>query len=154
MDVQMDAQNMEHANNQDMLFIGKGRRKRAIARISLLPKPLESSDSTYSCQINGQSLQSYFHNDPFSLLTVEGPFKALTDQDHPFLDIEVKVRGGGLSSQAEAIRLGISKALVAMQPPLRHLLREQGFLTSDARRKERKKYGLKKARKASQFSKR
>ena len=90
-DVQMDAQNMEHANNQDMLFIGKGRRKRAIARISLLPKPLESSDSTYSCQINGQSLQSYFHNDPFSLLTVEGPFKVLTDQDHPFLDIEVKV---------------------------------------------------------------
>ena len=155
MDVQMDAQNMEHANNQDMLFIGKGRRKRAIARISLLPKPLESSDSTYSCQINGQSLQSYFHNDPFSLLTVEGPFKVLTDQDHPFfLDIEVKVRGGGLSSQAEAIRLGISKALVAMQPPLRHLLREQGFLTTDARRKERKKYGLKKARKASQFSKR
>ena len=154
MDVQMDAQNMEHANNQDMLFIGKGRRKRAIARIILLPKPLESSDSTYSCQINGQSLQSYFHNDPFSLLTVEGPFKVLTDQDHPFLDIEVKVRGGGLSSQAEAIRLGISKALVAMQPPLRHLLREQGFLTTDARRKERKKYGLKKARKASQFSKR
>jgi len=154
MDVQMDAQNMEHANNQDMLFIGKGRRKRAIARISLLPKPLESSDSTYSCQINGQSLQSYFHNDPFSLLTVEGPFKVLMDQDHPFLDIEVKVRGGGLSSQAEAIRLGISKALVAMQPPLRHLLREQGFLTTDARRKERKKYGLKKARKASQFSKR
>ena len=145
---------MEHANNQDMLFIGKGRRKRAIARISLLPKPLESSDSTYSCQINGQSLQSYFHNDPFSLLTVEGPFKVLTDQDHLFLDIEVKVRGGGLSSQAEAIRLGISKALVAMQPPLRHLLREQGFLTTDARRKERKKYGLKKARKASQFSKR
>nr|YP_009646175.1 ribosomal protein S9 [Chloropicon laureae]QBX97738.1 ribosomal protein S9 [Chloropicon laureae] len=150
----MDVQSMEHVNNQGNLFIGKGRRKRAIARISLLPKPLESSETTYSCQVNGQSLQSYFQNDPFSLLMVEGPFKVLTDQDHPFLDIEVKVIGGGLSSQAEAIRLGISKALVAMQPPLRHLLRQEGFLTSDARRKERKKYGLKKARKASQFSKR
>jgi small subunit ribosomal protein S9 len=150
----MDVQNMEHVSNQEILFIGKGRRKRATAQIRLLPKPLDSSESTYLCQINGQSLQSYFHNDPFSLLTVEGPFKFLAEQDHPFLDIQVKVTGGGLSSQAEAIRLGISKALVAMQPPLRHLLREQGFLTSDARRKERKKYGLKKARKASQFSKR
>nr|YP_009646317.1 ribosomal protein S9 [Chloropicon roscoffensis]QBX98016.1 ribosomal protein S9 [Chloropicon roscoffensis]QBX98087.1 ribosomal protein S9 [Chloropicon roscoffensis] len=150
----MDVRSMEHVSNQDNLFIGKGRRKRAIARISLLPKPSESSESPYSCQINGQPLQSYFGNDPFSLLTVEGPLKLLAEQEHPFLDVEVKVRGGGLSSQAEAIRLGLSKALVAMQPPLRHLLREQGFLTSDARRKERKKYGLKKARKASQFSKR
>ena len=152
--VQMDVQSMEHVNSQEILFIGKGRRKRATAQIKLLPKSLEVSESTYSCKINGQSLQSYFHNDPFNLLTVEGPFKVLTDQDHPYLDIEVKVTGGGLSSQAEAIRLGISKALVAMQPPLRSALRDEGFLTSDARRKERKKYGLKKARKASQFSKR
>ena len=70
---------MEHVSNQDNLFIGKGRRKRAIARISLLPKPLESSESTYSCQINGQPLQSYFGNDPFSLLTVEGPLKLLAE---------------------------------------------------------------------------
>ena len=53
---------MEHVSNQDNLFIGKGRRKRAIARISLLPKPSESSESPYSCQINGQPLQSYFGN--------------------------------------------------------------------------------------------
>ena len=125
--VQMDVQSMEHVNNQEMLFMGKGRRKRAIAQIRLLSKSLESSESTYLCQINGQSLESYFHNDPFNLLKVEGPFKVLATQDHPFLDVQVKVTGGGLSSQAEAIRLGISKALVAMQPPLRHLLREQGF---------------------------
>lgn len=152
--VQTDAQSMEHVNNQNNLFIGKGRRKRAIARISVLPTSLDSQDSTYSCQVNGESLQSYFQNDPFSLLTVEGPVKVLAEQDHPFLNIEVKVRGGGLSSQAEAIRLGLSKALVSMEPQLRQPLRNQGFLTSDARRKERKKYGLKKARKASQFSKR
>ena len=114
---------MEHVSNQDNLFIGKGRRKRAIARISLLPKPSESSESPYSCQINGQPLQSYFGNDPFSLLTVEGPLKLLAEQEHPFLDVEVKVRGGlrnrsgrvgsGRSSRAFSLARALSRSRCA-----------------------------------------
>nr|QBX98433.1 ribosomal protein S9 [Chloropicon sp. RCC4434] len=151
----MDDQNMEqHAHKSNTLFTGLGRRKRAIARITLLPKPQDSSESFYSCQVNGESLQSYFHNDPFNLLAIQAPFNLFHKQDHRFLEVRVNVSGGGLSSQAEAIQLGIAKALVKMESSLRSSLRQDGFLTSDARRKERKKYGLKKARKASQFSKR
>nr|YP_009646456.1 ribosomal protein S9 [Chloropicon maureeniae]QBX98226.1 ribosomal protein S9 [Chloropicon maureeniae] len=149
----MDVQNMEHVNNQNF-FLGLGRRKRSSARITVLPKPKDSSESTFSCQINGQSFESYFQKDPFSLLKVQAPFKVIQEQDYPFLEVRVNVSGGGLSSQADAIRLALSKALIQMQPNLRQLLRQAGFLTSDARRKERKKYGLKKARKAPQFSKR
>lgn len=181
---QMDVQSMEQTNNTKSLFIAMGRRKRATARIILKAKssssqkvPLENdmlsssplvngngngenqiipidNGAVCSYTVNGKSLSTYFRDDPFSLGAVKTPFELLPEGGYPFLDVTIKVSGGGLKSQAEAIRLGLSKALVQMEPHFRILFREAGFLTTDARRKERKKYGLKKARKAPQFSKR
>ena len=125
--------------------VGLGRRKEAIARVRLIP-------GTGQWRLNGRSLEDYFPNKlhqqlvraPFTVLDLEGRF-----------DVIARINGGGVSGQAGALRLGVSRALNEIDRDAnRPALKKAGFLTRDARATERKKAGLKKARKASQFSKR
>jgi len=125
-------------------FYGTGKRKSAIARTRLYP-------GTGKIEVNGRPVEEYFPREtlrmiitqPLKLLNLEGKF-----------DIKVNVKGGGISGQADAIKHGISRALLEYDPELRKPLKTAGFLTRDARVKERKKYGQPKARKKFQFSKR
>ncbi len=126
-------------------YWGTGRRKKAIARVRLIP----AGDGTIS--INGKTLDEYFGLDTLKFI-VRQPLE-LTDTAAKY-DIFVNVRGGGFTGQAGAIRHGISRALLGAEPETRAALKKAGFLTRDSRMKERKKYGLKKARRAPQFSKR
>lgn len=125
-------------------FFGTGRRKNAVARVRLMP-------GKGNIIINNRTLDEYFGMDTLKY-TVKQPL-LLTETIDKF-DIYVKVLGGGLTGQAGAIRLGIARALTKADSELRPVLKKAGFLTRDPRMKERKKYGLKKARKAPQFSKR
>ncbi len=125
-------------------FYGTGRRKKSIARVRLVP-------GTGVITVNGKTLDEYFGletlkliiNQPFGVTATEGKF-----------DIIATVKGGGLSGQAGAIRHGVAKALLQADETFRPALKKAGFLTRDPRMKERKKYGLKAARRAPQFSKR
>jgi small subunit ribosomal protein S9 len=121
-----------------------GRRKEAIARVRLVP-------GAGQWTINGRSLEDYFPNKVHQQVVNE-PLKTLDVADH--YDVLVRVQGGGVSGQAGAVRLGIARALTQTDDDARPPLKRAGFLTRDARAKERKKYGLKKARKAPQYSKR
>ena len=121
-----------------------GRRQEAIARVRLIP-------GTGQWKINGRTLEDYFPNKVHQQIVNE-PLKTLDVADR--YDILVRVQGGGVSGQAGAVRLGIARALTDSDPEARPPLKKAGFLTRDARVKERKKYGLKKARKAPQYSKR
>ena len=124
---------------------GTGRRKSSVARVHLFP------NGTGSITINGRPLDEYFGLETLKLI-VRQPFAA-TDTMGKF-DVEATVTGGGVTGQAGAIRHGISRALLVYSPELRPVLKKAGFLTRDPRMKERKKYGLKAARRAPQFSKR
>jgi small subunit ribosomal protein S9 len=123
---------------------GLGRRKEAIARVRLVP-------GTGQWKINGRPLDAYFPNkvhqqivsEPFVTLGAEGQF-----------DVVALITGGGVTGQAGALRLGVARALILIDAENRPALKKAGFLTRDPRVKERKKYGLKKARKAPQYSKR
>ena len=122
-----------------------GRRKEAIARVRIVP-------GTGRWLINGRSLEAYFPNKVHQQMVNE-PFKTLELDDR--YDVFARIHGGGVSGQAGALRLGIARALnQADLESNRPTLKKAGFLTRDARVKERKKYGLKKARKAPQYSKR
>jgi small subunit ribosomal protein S9 len=121
-----------------------GRRKEAIARVRLIP-----GSGTWS--INGRTLEDYFPNKVHQQIVNE-PFTTLEVGDS--YDVIVRVQGGGISGQAGAVRLGIARALILADDESRPPLKKAGFLTRDPRAKERKKYGLKKARKAPQYSKR
>jgi small subunit ribosomal protein S9 len=121
-----------------------GRRKEAIARVRLVP-------GNGKWTINGRSLEDYFPNKVHQQVVNE-PLKTLDVADR--YDVLVRVQGGGVSGQAGAVRLGIARALTQTDDDARPPLKKAGFLTRDARAKERKKYGLKKARKAPQYSKR
>ena len=125
--------------------LGTGRRKKSIARVRLLP------NGTGKITVNGKDIEEYFGLDTLKLI-VRQPMELTNTQDK--YDVVVNVIGGGLSGQAGAINHGISRALVLAEENLKPELKKAGFLTRDSRMKERKKYGLKKARKASQFSKR
>ena len=125
-------------------FYGTGRRKHSVARVRLYP-------GTGSITINGRTIDDYFGLETLKLI-VRQPLE-LTETTAKF-DIEVRVGGGGISGQAGAIRHGISRALLQYNAELRPALKKAGFLTRDPRMKERKKYGLKAARRAPQFSKR
>ena len=103
-------------------------------------------------RINSKSANDFLQHDSFLVASVQGPINSLTVS--PNFDIHVEVQGGGRVGQAMAIRLGIARALNSLEPQWRTELKQKGFLARDARIKERRKYGLKKARKASQFSKR
>ncbi len=121
-----------------------GRRKKAIARVRLVP-------GDGKILINGREIDNYFGLETLKM-TVRQPL-VLTSLEGRY-DVLVNVYGGGLSGQAGAIRHGISRALVKADPELRPAVKKAGFLTRDPRMKERKKYGLKAARRAPQFSKR
>ena len=126
-------------------FLGTGRRKKAIARVRLVP------NGKGKITINKVDIEEYFETGILKLI-VRQPLE-LTGTSEKY-DIKVNVVGGGLTGQAGAISLGISRALTKAEENLRPELKKAGFLTRDSRTKERKKYGLKKARKAPQFSKR
>ena len=126
-------------------YWGTGRRKKAIARVRLVPK----GNGTIS--INKKSLDEYFGLDTLKFI-VRQPLELLGISAK--YDVLVNVCGGGYTGQAGAIRHGIARALLEAEPDCRTVLKKEGFLTRDSRMKERKKYGLKKARRAPQFSKR
>ena len=125
-------------------FWGTGRRKTAVARVRLVPG---KGDIT----INKRTMDDYFGLETLKMM-VRQPLE-LTGTGAKY-DVLVNVKGGGFTGQAGAIRHGISRALLKAEPDLRSSLKAAGFLTRDPRMKERKKYGLKAARRASQFSKR
>lgn len=125
-------------------YFGTGRRKKSVARVKLFP-------GTGVVTINGKSIDEYFGLDTLKFI-VRQPF-AVTNTEGKY-DIDCKVSGGGFTGQAGAIRHGLARALNDMDPNLREALKKAGFLTRDPRMKERMKYGLKKARRAPQFSKR
>ena len=125
-------------------FYGTGRRKKSVARVRLYP-------GTGAITINGRDIDDYFGLDTLKLI-VNQPF-GVTETEGKF-DIVANVNGGGMSGQAGAIRHGVARALLLADETFRAPLKKAGFLMRDPRMKERKKYGLKKARRAPQFSKR
>ncbi|WP_156291736.1 30S ribosomal protein S9 [Oceanobacillus salinisoli] len=125
-------------------YYGTGRRKSSTARVRLVP-------GTGNITINGREARDYFPYET-QLLILNQPLAA-TETEGTY-DVIVNVDGGGFTGQAGAIRHGISRALLEADPEYRSTLKREGFLTRDARMKERKKYGLKGARRAPQFSKR
>ena len=125
-------------------FYGTGRRKKSVARVRIMP-------GTGVININGRDIDDYFGLETLKLI-VNQPF-SVTETMGKF-DIICRVNGGGISGQAGAIRHGVAKALLLADPSFRPVLKKAGFLTRDPRMKERKKYGLKAARRAPQFSKR
>lgn len=127
-----------------VFYYGTGRRKNAVARVRLLP-------GTGNIVINDRSIDEYFGLETLKLI-VRQPL-TLTDTLGKF-DVYARVHGGGFSGQAGAIRHGISRALLRVDVQMRPVLKPAGLLTRDPRMKERKKYGLKAARRAPQFSKR
>ena len=121
-----------------------GRRKRAVARVRI-------REGSGTITINKRPVEDYFPNATHRMILSE-PLAAVRDRRG--YDIDATLHGGGVSGQAGAIRLGIARGLIALDPELRSPLKKAGFLSRDAREKESKKYGLKKARKAPQYSKR
>ena len=130
--------------SENIVFQGTGRRKESIARVRLMA-------GKGNVTVNGKTLDEYFGTEILKVI-VNQPF-AVTNTVGKY-DVIVKVVGGGYTGQAGAIRHGISRALLEANSEFRPALKANGFLTRDPRMKERKKYGLKKARKAPQFSKR
>ncbi|MDY6939329.1 MAG: 30S ribosomal protein S9 [Cyanobacteriota bacterium] len=126
-------------------YWGTGRRKEAVARVRLVPGSGELT-------VNGKPGNIYLQYNPAYIASTRTPLETLGLEAE--YDILVNVRGGGLTGQAEAIRLGVARALCELDPDNRQPLKAEGYLTRDPRAKERKKYGLRKARKAPQYSKR
>lgn len=123
---------------------GTGRRKRAVAQVRIIP-------GTGRILINKRDFRQYLRLETLQNLVTKPLMLAPGIRD---IDVIVKVEGGGISGQAGAIALGISRALLLLDPTLRPLLRQNGLLTRDPREKERKKYGRRRARRAFQYSKR
>ncbi len=133
------------ASKKKIQYWGTGRSKKAVARVRLIP------GGTGAVVINGKSLDEYFGLETLKYI-VRQPL-AVTDTLTKY-DVFANVYGGGFTGQAGAIRHGLARALIVAEPDLRPVVKKEGFLTRDSRMKERKKYGLKKARRAPQFSKR
>ena len=121
-----------------------GRRKEAVARVRLRP-------GTGTITINGRELENYFPTPTHRMILTE-PLRLTSLAEN--YDVDATIHGGGVSGQAGALRLGIARGLIDLDPELRAALKKAGMLTRDSRKKESKKYGLKKARKAPQYSKR
>ncbi len=121
-----------------------GRRKEAVARVRLV-------EGTGAFQLNGRSLEDFFPTRAHRMI-VAAPLRAVGREKD--FDVLARIEGGGVSGQAGALRMGIARALIDLDPELRPVLKKEGYLRRDAREKERRKYGLKKARKAPQYSKR
>jgi len=136
---------MNSSTNKQVVYWGTGRRKTSVARVRLVPgKGLIT--------INGRSGDHYLNFNPAYLSAVKSPLETLGLGDS--YDVLVNVYGGGLTGQADAIKQGAARALCELSPDNRKPLKIEGHLSRDPRAKERRKYGLKKARKAPQFSKR
>jgi len=123
-----------------------GRRKTSVARVRLTP----ASKNSFSIN-DGKSVEDYFLSETQRIIATEALQKAEIGQSFA---VTAKITGGGINSQAEALRHGIARAIIAVKPELRKDLKKEGFLKRDPRAKERRKFGLKKARKAPQWSKR
>ena len=136
---------MAKAAKKKVQFWGTGRRKKAVARVRLIP----GGNGTYI--INGRSIDEYCALDTVKLV-IRQPL-TLTEKEANY-DVFVNVNGGGFTGQAGAVRHGIARALLHCEEDYRPILKKAGFLTRDPRMKERKKYGLKAARRSPQFSKR
>ena len=135
---------MPKAKTDKIVFYGTGRRKSSIARVRLV-------EGKGTITINGKDIDEYLGQETLKVI-VRQPLTATNTTDK--YDVICTVQGGGFTGQAGAIRLGIARALLEANGEYRPVLKAAGFLTRDPRMKERKKYGLKKARKAPQFSKR
>ena len=135
---------MSEGNNQ-VVYWGTGRRKSSVARVRLVP-------GNGQMIINGRNGENYLQYNPGYLSAAKAPLETLGLESE--YDILVNVHGGGLTGQADSIRLGVARALCELDPENRKPLKSEGYLTRDPRSKERKKYGLHKARKAPQYSKR
>ena len=125
-------------------ILGTGRRKTSVARVKL-------SEGEGNFEFNRKTIEDYFPS-PSMRMTINKPFNVVGMEKK--FNLKVNVNGSGLSAQADAVALGISRALIQFDPDLRPKLKKAGLLTRDARKVERKKYGLKKARRAEQFTKR
>ena len=136
---------MNNPHNTKIAYFGTGRRKSSIARVRLVP-------GSGKLIINGIPGEYYLQFSPNYLRISYAPLKTLGLNSE--YDIDVKTEGGGLTGQADAIKLGVARALCEINPSNRYTLKAEGYLTRDARIKERRKYGLRKARKAPQYSKR
>lgn len=123
---------------------GTGRRKEAVARVRVV-------EGTGRMELNGRSLEEYFPSRAQRMI-VSAPLRVIGREKD--FDVFARLHGGGVTGQAGALRQGIARALIEIDPSLRPGLKAEGLLTRDAREKERRKYGLKKARKAPQYSKR
>ncbi len=125
-------------------FYGTGRRRESVARVYIKPGPARFT-------VNGRPVDEYFRNIAWHTAAVEPlKFTQMLDQ----VEVNALVKGGGVGGQSGAVRMGLSRALAALNPELRPALRKNGFLTRDPRMKERKKYGQKGARRRFQYSKR
>ena len=133
------------SSSKRVVYWGTGRRKTSVARVRVVP-----GDGTIT--INGRPGDNYLNYNPSYLNAVRAPLDTLGLSNE--YDILVNVRGGGLTGQADAIKQGAARALCELSPDNRKPLKSEGHLSRDPRAKERRKYGLKKARKAPQFSKR
>jgi small subunit ribosomal protein S9 len=148
----MPIEKKEEKKANEKYFQGIGRRKRSTARIKLFASAKKTEKSgDPDIVINGKSQKTYFSLAELQEIVV-APIRAVSGAS--ISKISVSVRGGGIRGQAEAIRLGVSRAMVLLDEESKKTLKDLGYLTRDARKVERKKAGLKKARRAPQFSKR
>lgn len=146
--------------SKEKYFEAVGRRKNAIARVriytkksaDLASKDEETNDEAALITVNGHDYGDYFHQNQDLQNIAEAPLKKLKSVNR--FKATIKVSGGGIHGQAEAIRHGLARALVMFDPNFAKKLKKSGYLTRDSREKERRKYGLKKARKAPQWAKR
>lgn len=128
-----------------VVYIGTGRRKSSVARVRLIP-------GTGAVKVNGKDGVQYFQQIAGYIQALKAPLETLGLENE--YDIVVRANGGGLTGQSDAVKLGVARALCQLDPENRQPLKTEGYLTRDPRAKERRKYGLRKARKAPQFSKR
>lgn len=136
---------MQATDNNRVVYWGTGRRKSSTARVRLVP-------GNGDININSRNGDHYFNYNPKYIAAIKAPLETLgLENDY---DVLVNAHGGGLTGQAEAVRLGVARALCKLDPENRSPLKIEGYLTRDPRSKERKKYGLRKARKSPQYSKR
>jgi small subunit ribosomal protein S9 len=132
-------------NTDKVVYWGTGRRKSSVARVRLVP-------GTGEMIVNGKSGSDYFNRVPSYINSAKAPLETLGLENE--YNILVSASGGGLTGQSDAVKLGVARALCQLDPENRSPLKSEGYLTRDPRCKERKKYGLHKARKAPQYSKR
>lgn len=136
---------MQATEQSRAVYWGTGRRKSSIARVRLVP-------GDGQLLVNGKPGEIYFNRIPKYISSIKAPLETLgLENDY---DILVNAHGGGLTGQSDAVKLGVARALCQLDPENRQPLKTEGYLTRDPRAKERKKYGLHKARKAPQYSKR